>query len=169
MYALKAIDIDNQAEFEFNREKSNRLFKQVFEILADGAIKFSWKDAEQKTDSDVDEFLQNGKGVTMSVLIGSWEFEGPFSATHELRPEPGIVALLTNSDDEFELVAIDESDSVQEYLEHQKKSVPHNSDKLSTAVYYCSDLNSTLRRGLVDELMKEFECDDYEYDAYLTA
>jgi len=165
MYALKTLEIDTQAEYEFKREKSNRLFKQVFEILADGAIKFSWKDAEVKDNSNVEEFLDNEKGVTMSVLIGSWEFEGPFSATHELRAEPGIVALLTNSDDEFELIAIDESDSVRGYLEHQRKSVLQNSDRLSTAVYYCSDLNSTSRQGLIDELMKEFECDDQENDA----
>jgi hypothetical protein len=55
MFALKTIDIGTQAEIEFNREKSNRLFKQVFEILADGAIKFSWKDAEEKKNSGVDE------------------------------------------------------------------------------------------------------------------
>jgi hypothetical protein len=51
MFALKTIDIDTQAEIEFNREKSNRLLKQVFGILADGAIKFSWQDAEEKKNS----------------------------------------------------------------------------------------------------------------------
>jgi hypothetical protein len=96
----------------------------------------------------------------MSVLIGSWEFEGPFNEYAELRPEPGIIALLSGSNDDMELIAIEESDSVKDHLE-RKKQKRHtrkgSMNPFATAVYYCSDLNSTLRQGLIDKLVKEFD------------
>src|SRR5215470_10851321 len=99
----------------------------------------------------------------MSVLIGSWEFEGPFNECTELRPEPGIIALLSGTNDDMELIAIEESDSVKDHLERKKlngQSRRGNNDPFATAVYYCSDLNATLRQGLVDKLVKEFGDED---------
>jgi hypothetical protein len=96
----------------------------------------------------------------MSILIGSWEFEGPYNEITELRAEPGIVALLSCANDEVELIAIDESESVKDYLEKKagKGARRYDGDRaISTAVYYCSDLNATLRQGLIDRLIKEFE------------
>jgi hypothetical protein len=99
----------------------------------------------------------------MSVLIGSWEFEGPYNELAELRSEPGIVALLANTNDELELIGIEESESVKDYLEKKKKNGlgrKNTSHSFATAVYYCSDLNATLRQGLVDKLIKEFEYEE---------
>jgi hypothetical protein len=94
----------------------------------------------------------------MSILIGSWEFEGPYNEIGDLRAEPGIVALLTLGGDELELIAIEESESVKDYLQQKKdREMRLRGDcGFATAVYYCSDLNATLRQGLVDKLMKEF-------------
>jgi hypothetical protein len=97
----------------------------------------------------------------MSVLIGSWEFEGPFKEMHKLKAEPGIVALLARNKGELELVELDESDSVSEFVGRRIKGTTHPSIT-AAAVYYCSDLNTTLRQGLVDELMKEFDDDGPE-------
>jgi len=100
----------------------------------------------------------------MSVLIGSWEFEGPFSETHKLRAEPGIVAVLARNNNELELVEMDQSESVRDFVKNKVK-VRFDSflnHGFATAVYYCSDLNSTLRQGLVDKLMKEFDDESLE-------
>lgn len=99
----------------------------------------------------------------MSVLIGSWEFEGPYSELAQLRSEPGIVALLSGTNDDMELIAIEESDSVKEFLERKKMNGQSRrgcNNGFATAVYYCADLNSTLRQGLVDKLIKEFDYAD---------
>lgn len=96
----------------------------------------------------------------MSVLIGSWEFEGPFNECAELRPEPGIIALLAGTNDDMELIGIEESDSVKDHLERKKLNGRARKGAINpcaTAVYYCSDLNSTLRQGLIDKLVKEFD------------
>jgi hypothetical protein len=95
----------------------------------------------------------------MSVLIGSWEFEGPYNELAQLRCEPGIIALLSGSNDDMELIAIEESDSVKDHLERKKLTGlvrKGSKNPFATAVYYCSDLNATLRQGLVDKLVKEF-------------
>ncbi len=99
----------------------------------------------------------------MSVLIGSWEFEGPYSKLTEFRPEPGIVAVLSCKNDELELIEIDESESVKDYLQSRHLNLAQRTTGdygVSTAVYYCSDLNATLRQGLISKLLKEFECTD---------
>ena len=95
----------------------------------------------------------------MSVLIGSWEFEGPYNEFADLRSEPGIIALLSGTNDDMELIAIEESDSVKDHLERKKlngQARKGSINPFATAVYYCSDLNATLRQGLVDKLVKEF-------------
>lgn len=96
----------------------------------------------------------------MTVLIGSWEFEGPFSQSNELRAEPGLCAILHNDNGNMELVEIEETDSVKKFI--SKHSKYHFSDRMPTdkfavAVYYCSDLTSSLRQGLIDEVLKEFD------------
>ncbi len=96
----------------------------------------------------------------MGVLIGSWEFEGPYSQINDLRSEPGIVALLAREQNELELVHMDESESVKEYMQTQDNTglnFDPKYDGVETAVYYCSDLNATLRQGLINKLMKEFD------------
>jgi predicted AlkP superfamily phosphohydrolase/phosphomutase len=100
----------------------------------------------------------------MTVLIGSWEFEGPFSEPNKLKSEPGIVAVLAKNNHEFELVDIDESESVREYVKKRVTAVPppSNDIEFSTAVYYCADLSSALRQGLINKLMKEFDDESLE-------
>jgi len=104
----------------------------------------------------------------MTVLIGSWEFEGPFERAMDFRKEPGVYAILennlenkpTNLNDDFELIELSESDNVKEALENFKNN---NADfvtgnkNISAAVYYCSDLTVSLRQGLIAELLQEFE------------
>lgn len=96
----------------------------------------------------------------MTVLIGSWEFEGPFNKTDELRAEPGLCAILHTEKENIELVDMEETESVRKFMEkHQKYHFSDRmpTDNFSVAVYYCSDLTSSLRQGLIDEVMKEFD------------
>jgi hypothetical protein len=98
----------------------------------------------------------------MTVLIGSWEFEGPFESADELRNEAGLYAILTNGDKEIELVELNESSQVRASVKQLFDATP-GSENFTTAVYYCSDLTTALRQGLIDEVLKEFEVpDDFE-------
>lgn len=96
----------------------------------------------------------------MTVLIGSWEFEGPFEKHEDLRCEPGIYVILTQTGEDHELIEIDESESVGDALKDRTRLKLFGqaaTQNLSAAVYYCSDLTRALRQGLIEELFKEFE------------
>ncbi len=100
----------------------------------------------------------------MTVLIGTWEFEGPFEKADQLRNEAGLYAILTNGDKEVELVELNESSHVRTSVQELFDATP-GSENFSTAVYYCTDLTTSLRQGLIDEVLKEFEVpDDFEPD-----
>jgi hypothetical protein len=101
----------------------------------------------------------------MTDLIGSWEFEGPFNKSAELRSEPGLCAILHTDNENIELVEIEETESVRKFIEKHNKyhfSDRMPTDKFAVAVYYCSDLTSSLRQGLIDEVLKEFDQADSE-------
>jgi len=96
----------------------------------------------------------------VTVLVGSWEFEGPFTSLDELRCEPGIYAIFASVNDEYELMEMDEAESVREWLHtHDRYFFGNHSSlvKFSVAVYYCADLTPGLRQGLIDELIQEYQ------------
>src|ERR1700735_5233445 len=98
----------------------------------------------------------------MTVLIGSWEFEGPFDRQDVLRREPGLYASLIQTGDDYELVELNESSNIRATFETLQEMTPQE-NALSIAVYYCSDLSDGLRDGLVDLVLKEFHlASDFE-------
>ena len=101
----------------------------------------------------------------MSIYIGSWEFQGPFTTTMDLLHEPGIYAILSGKEDQIELMEIDETESIRGSIEnHPWYHLPRygNGGSLAVAVYYCPDLTDGLRAGLVEQLLAEFHCNRYE-------
>ena len=92
----------------------------------------------------------------MTLLIGTWEFEGPFEEIGELRDEPAIYAILAAVNGEFELVELNEADNVQHTFSTLHEVTPADR-RVSIAVYYCSDLTDNLREGLVDIILQEFD------------
>jgi hypothetical protein len=98
----------------------------------------------------------------MTVLIGSWEFEGPFDRRDVLRREPGLYATLIQSGEDYELVELNESPNIRATFEALQEMTPQQ-NSLSIAVYYCSDLSDGLRDGLVELVLKEFHlASDFE-------
>jgi hypothetical protein len=98
----------------------------------------------------------------MTVLIGSWEFEGPFTQPKEFLHQPGIYAILSCSEEEYELLEIDETESVRATLERHERfpiGQPASASNVAAAVYYCADLTSSLREGLIEEVLKEFNAE----------
>lgn len=98
----------------------------------------------------------------MTVLIGSWEFEGPFAEAAEFLHEPGIYAILSHTGSEYELLELEESESVRATLERHQRYPLGGSNRalnVSAAVYYCADLTTALREGLIEEVLKEFNAE----------
>lgn len=96
----------------------------------------------------------------MSILIGALEFEGPYSDFDSLSDEPGLYAVLTGENDEFELVELEEADYVRSFLtNHEQRDswFEQCNGGISVAVHYTTDLTTDERREIKDTLLAEFE------------
>src|SRR5262249_22730461 len=95
------------------------------------------------------------EGAPMSIHIGSWEFQGPFTKTMDLLHEPGIYAILSGMEDQIELLEIDETESIRASIEHHPwYQLPRygSGGPLAVAVYYCPPLMVVLGEAPGEQL-----------------
>jgi hypothetical protein len=96
----------------------------------------------------------------MTILIGALEFEGPFEDFDSLSDEPGLFAVLTCQNEEYELVELEDADYVRTTLhEHEQRAfwVDNTAGSISVAVHYTPDLTMHERREIKDTLLAEFD------------
>ena len=94
----------------------------------------------------------------MTILIGALEFIGPLQDLSSLCDQPGIYAVLCESNGEFELVEMSDADRVREQLICHPEREFWNSEglKLSFAVHYTLDLTEQERYEIKEALDREF-------------
>ena len=91
----------------------------------------------------------------MSILIGQFEFDGPFGSVKEIRSEPGIFALLFKiRDDDYELIELNHTGNVKESL--NCFSDVETVESVFIAVCYMDAVRED-RQRIVDEISSEFE------------
>jgi hypothetical protein len=99
----------------------------------------------------------------MGIVIGPIEFEGPYADANNLKAEPGIYAILSESKGELELVELDEANSVKncldtdEYTSNMRFWLETSQSNLVAAVHYTPELSRDERRNMKMRLMQEFE------------
>lgn len=99
----------------------------------------------------------------MGIVIGPIEFEGPFADARELREEPGIYAILSETKGEMELVELDEASCVRhcldadEYTSNLRFFQETSYSNLVAAVHYTPELSREQRRHMKMRLMEEFQ------------
>jgi hypothetical protein len=92
------------------------------------------------------------------ILIGPYEFEGPYASLDELQNKPGLFAIIATSNDEDELLAIGDSDRLKDCLKDQVSSLSKTSSgALSTAVLYTRDLPAEQRQNIKLAVLREFD------------
>lgn len=102
----------------------------------------------------------------MTVLIGKIEFQGPYYSSSEIEPRPGLFALLCDDNDEYELLEIGQSDSVDscldntEFVDNLVFYEDNCTGRICAAVHYTDDLISKERTQLRDELLGELNDED---------
>ncbi len=102
----------------------------------------------------------------MSVLIGRIEFQGPFYNPTEIEPRPGLFALLADANDEYELLEIGQSESLDSCLENTEFAdnlvfyEENCNGKICAVVHYTDDLIARERIELRDELLGELHEDE---------
>ncbi len=98
----------------------------------------------------------------MSILIGNYEFDGPFDSIREFKDESGLYAVLHCDGENYELIYLAESENLKESIEMSPsaENLPHGSTRIAT--YYTEPRGDRERKEMVDEILKEFENEESE-------
>jgi hypothetical protein len=93
----------------------------------------------------------------MSILIGNYEFDGPFRNVSDLEEKQGVFAVLHCEDNEsYELVHVAESINVREQVGVSQSLYSHLSDSILLAACYTPDRGMRERSAIVSEIESEF-------------
>ena len=102
----------------------------------------------------------------MTFLIGKLEFDGPFHRPDEIEARPGLFAILCEDDNEYELLEIDQSASLDsclnsdEYINNLTFYQDNCKGRLCAAVHYTDDLDVKERIELREELLGEIRSEE---------
>ena len=96
--------------------------------------------------------------VSMSIKIGNYNFEGPYTSTTNLKNQSGLYAILgrKSENQKWNVIDIGESSQVKERVDNHDRSDCWNRQGYSTiaaAVYYC---NEQERMRIEKELRSHF-------------
>lgn len=97
----------------------------------------------------------------MSTMIGALELEGPYFDLDSLNDEPGILAIFSHKDDEFELLELNDADHIREYvsLHPELDRWYQRGLEIAVAIYYTADLSPSVRKAIKMNLDREFILD----------
>ncbi len=105
----------------------------------------------------------------MSILLGNYDFCGPFVAQSEILDKPGLIAVLVqttvNCEEEFELLELLETASCRQSAARAFADCTVEG-ALSLAVYYAETDEHSVRCRLRSEIIAEFEneCESEEVE-----
>ena len=94
----------------------------------------------------------------MSILIGKYEFDGPYDSVAELQEKPGIYAVLHCENDEYELVHVAQASNIRDSIEvSQGVNAPMQcSEKVLLAGCYTPRYGRRERNLMVEDILREF-------------
>ncbi|MBX9693134.1 MAG: hypothetical protein K2Z81_12165 [Cyanobacteria bacterium] len=108
----------------------------------------------------------------MTFLIGRLEFEGPYHSREEMESRPGLFAILCETEDEYELLEIDHTETlnscldIEEYVSNLAFYQDNCNGALCAAIHYTDDLTYREREELKDELLGELTEEDALASSY---
>jgi hypothetical protein len=96
----------------------------------------------------------------MSILIGKYEFDGPFNSFADLEEKPGIFAVLHCDGEDYELIHVAESENIKERVELSQSTYTAHVGSVLIAACYAPQSRSGERRVMVEDIMSEFDDED---------
>lgn len=95
----------------------------------------------------------------MSITIGKYQFDGPFSSTAFLEDRSGVYAIINRRNSGNHLVDVGESATVRSRVEtHERQNCwqRHCQGKPGVAVYYTPHLQQAGRREIEQEIRHQY-------------
>lgn len=93
----------------------------------------------------------------MTILIGKYEFDGPYNSTAYLEEKQGLYAVLHCENDEYELIHLAQAENVKEKIELSQSAYNSITGTVVLAACYTPRSSSRERNKMVDEIHSEFD------------
>lgn len=94
----------------------------------------------------------------MGIVIGKYEFEGPYSRLEAIKDIPGIYAVLSYDRGDFDLLELGEADCVRQAIENHERYdewVRRTPGIVSAVCHYTPRHTPVRRQEMVNEIMRE--------------
>lgn len=95
----------------------------------------------------------------MSITIGNYSFDGPYSSIDRLKDKSGVYAILCHKQQKYHLVDVGEAAKVRSRVEnHDRKNCWQSNCKstLCVAVYYTPHSPQPGRRAIEQEIRNQY-------------
>lgn len=103
------------------------------------------------------EPLATEKVEKLSILVGKYEFFGPFTDLTEIASEAGVLAVLIQEPRGFELVELYGCENLVLSAQTELAKRKDGEGEISVAVYYAGDLTAEEILSLKDDISSEFD------------
>jgi hypothetical protein len=102
-------------------------------------------------------FSSHPQRRSMSILIGKYEFDGPYETIAALEDKQGMYAILHREGEEYELIHISESENVKECIQLSQAAYSSLTGEVLIAACYTERCGPRERKNMVAEIQKEFD------------
>jgi hypothetical protein len=90
----------------------------------------------------------------MTILIGKYEFDGPFQKIEDLEEQQGVYVVLHYEDEDFELMRVAHADNIREHLALLPAECSRG--KVLLAALYTPECGPSERSTMVQDIESEF-------------
>lgn len=92
------------------------------------------------------------------ILIGLYEFDGPYSTEVEPEHQPGVIAILRHTADELEIIHLRAGEDVNVLWRRARAWYSNwQPQELSMAIYYMPGLSRSEVNRVLGDIFDEFE------------
>jgi len=100
----------------------------------------------------------------MAIMIGKYEFDGPYESVDFLEEAKGVFVVLHRQGDEYELIHAAEADNVREFISVSQAASRTTGGTVTFAVCYTPECKAAERRSMVAEILAELDDDKSEHE-----
>jgi len=104
------------------------------------------------------------KGASMDIVIGNYQFDGPFTQPGKVRDEPAIYALLCYAGNDFDILEFGKTQSPKSLFETIAQFDLPQGATTSIAVFYTAGHSD----AAVEEMLKDLHSEYFERTSSLT-
>ncbi len=94
----------------------------------------------------------------MTILIGKYEFDGPYRNIDELKESEGLYAVLHYDGETYSLIHVAQADNITDCIELSPNSMA--TESVLVAAHYTSNCGARERRLMIEEIQKVLDGPD---------